>query len=288
MINRSLPTTFYGDDTRWFVATVVNTVPPPSLEGRIKIRIHGVHNLYTGEIPERDLPWAQVALPTTEGGLSGIGRNVGIVPGSFVYGIFMDGKGSQIPLVLGSMPRIELPTIVQTRSPQNQDSFKYDQEKLINQVVEELVEDDLRSGDADKRRNQAAKFFLDNGYKLMHACAIAGCLQARSNFVLFSETDEGAQGIAKWNNISEIGRFKDLIEFAKIYEPSSNWKKMSVQLQFVLFELRNKFTLANYKLVKTEFIEDAVDSFSKYYFKESTAQGALELAEKAYDEALAE
>lgn len=288
MINRTIPTQFYGDDNRWFVATVVNTIPPVSLEGRIKIRIHGVHNLYTGEIPEKDLPWAQVVLPTTEGGSSGIGKSVGIVPGSFVFGVFMDGKSSQIPLVLGSIPRIEFPTLVQTRNIQNQDSFKTSQEKIINQVIEEITDDDLRAGDQDKRRNQSVKFFIDNGYKLIHASAIAGCLQARSAFILYSENEEGAQGIGKWDNINEIGRFKDLIEFAKIYEPSSSWKKMSLQLQFVLFELRNKFIIANYKLKKTEYIEDAVNQFSNYYFKEKAAQGSLAFAEKAYDEALIE
>lgn len=288
-MNRSIPTTFYGDDSRWFVATVVNVVPPPGLEGRVKIRVYGIHNLYTGEIPEKDLPWAQVSLPTTEGGVSGIGKITNLSPGAFVYGIFLDGKSSQIPLVLGSMSKVEFPSIVQSKLEINQDSFKTNQEKIINQVVEEILDETDRVGDADLRRNQCVKFFLDNGYKLVHAAAIAGNLQSLSNFTLYSDQDESSQGIGQWSNLTEIGRFRDLIEFAKIYEPSSSWKRYSIQLQFVLHELRGKFVRANYLLKQTDYIEDAVEKFSRAYLKQiPIGRKALQLSEKAYDEAIAE
>ena len=81
---------FYGDDYRWFFGTVINAQPPVGLEGRVKVRINGVHNPNTTEIPEKDLPWAQVLIPTTEGGISGYGKIPQLLAGSFVFGVFLD------------------------------------------------------------------------------------------------------------------------------------------------------------------------------------------------------
>ena len=53
---------FYGDDIRWFFGTCINAHPPAGLEGRVKVRVNGVHSASTADIPERDLPWAQVRL----------------------------------------------------------------------------------------------------------------------------------------------------------------------------------------------------------------------------------
>ena len=80
-ILRPIQQEFYGDDHRWFFGTVINAQPPSGLEGRVKVRINGVHNPSTGEIPEKDLPWAQVLIPTTEGGVSGYGR----IPVSYTH-----------------------------------------------------------------------------------------------------------------------------------------------------------------------------------------------------------
>ena len=79
-------------------------------EGRFKIRIHGLHSPSTVDIPEADLPWAQCVLPTTEGGVSGIGKMPQLMPNALVFGMFMDGKHSQTPLILGSIPHVEFPT----------------------------------------------------------------------------------------------------------------------------------------------------------------------------------
>jgi hypothetical protein len=97
---------YYGDNTRWFIATVVNSTPPVGYEGRVKIRIHGLHSADTIDIPEDHLPWAQCVIPVTEGGVSGIGKIVPrVLPEALVFGFFMDGKDSQIPLIFGSLPK---------------------------------------------------------------------------------------------------------------------------------------------------------------------------------------
>ena len=109
-------TEYYGDETRWFIGIVINVNDPLQL-GRVQVRIHGIHSSDTNDIPLNDLPWAQTVVPVTEGGVSGLGANVGIKPASQVFGIFLDGKNSQLPLVMGSIPKIETlsPTETQNR-----------------------------------------------------------------------------------------------------------------------------------------------------------------------------
>jgi hypothetical protein len=97
---------YYGDQTRWFIGRVVNINDPKEL-GRIKVRIYGVHTSGESEIKDEDLPWAQVVAPITEGGVKGLGGILGIKVDAQAFGIFLDGKNSQLPLVLGSIPKYE-------------------------------------------------------------------------------------------------------------------------------------------------------------------------------------
>ncbi len=93
---------FYGDQTRWFVARVVDW--EDDYKGRVKIRVLGLHS---ESINDEDLPWAKCVLPTTEGGTSGIGKIPQVLNGAFVFGMFLDGKDSQLPLIFGSLPKYE-------------------------------------------------------------------------------------------------------------------------------------------------------------------------------------
>ena len=97
---------FYGDQNRWFVGLVIDIDDPLKLD-RVKVRIQGIHTHDTSLIPNSDLPWAQVAIPVTEGGSSGIGANASLKPRAQVFGFFLDGKNSQLPLIIGSIPKIE-------------------------------------------------------------------------------------------------------------------------------------------------------------------------------------
>jgi hypothetical protein len=94
---------YYGDTTRWFLGTVININDPLEV-GRVKVRIYGLHN---DNILSEDLPWAQVITPITEGGTTGLGGILGVKPDAQVFGIFLDGQNSQLPLILGSMPKLE-------------------------------------------------------------------------------------------------------------------------------------------------------------------------------------
>ena len=97
---------YYGDQIRWFIGNVVS-IDDPLQMGRIKVRILGVHQNNEIEIPSENLPFAQTVVPITEGGTNGLGNILGIQPGARVFRIFMDGPDSQLPLVLGSMPKYE-------------------------------------------------------------------------------------------------------------------------------------------------------------------------------------
>lgn len=97
---------FYGDQTRWFTGEV-KSISDPLQVGRIQVRIHGIHSDDTVDIPDENLPYAQVVAPITEGGTNGLGNPLGIQVGAVVFGIFLDGQNSQLPLILGSLPKLE-------------------------------------------------------------------------------------------------------------------------------------------------------------------------------------
>ena len=100
---KAISTEYYGDETRWFMGEVKSTSDPDKL-GRLRVRIFGLHTGDTSKIKDTDLPWANVVLPVTQGGTSNTTQPTGIQKGAKVFGIFVDGKQSQVPLVLGSIP----------------------------------------------------------------------------------------------------------------------------------------------------------------------------------------
>lgn len=100
---RTINTEYYGDDTRWFIGEVKSIADPDQL-GRVRVRIFGLHSTNTSLISNTDLPWANVVLPVTQGGTQTTTQPTGIQVGARVFGVFVDGKHSQMPLVLGSIP----------------------------------------------------------------------------------------------------------------------------------------------------------------------------------------
>ena len=119
---------FYGDQTRWFLGEVVNVKDDPLKLGRVKVKVFGVYD----EIDDADLPWAQIVVPVTHGvssygkeepleeptiangfGLFSekkttqqpLGQYLGMLVGTQVFGVFLDGPNSQLPMVIGSIPK---------------------------------------------------------------------------------------------------------------------------------------------------------------------------------------
>ena len=100
---RTINTEYYGDDTRWFIG-VVKAINDPARLGRVRVRVFGIHTHLTDLIADTELPWANVVIPVTHGGTSQQTPPTGIEIGAQVFGVFMDGEHSQVPLVVGSIP----------------------------------------------------------------------------------------------------------------------------------------------------------------------------------------
>ena len=113
--------TFYGDKSNWGMG-IVEDINDPLRAGRVRVRVYGLHDVSDAELPYIDLPWSQVMLPVTEAGISGVGTSpTGLVVGSMVYGVFLDGDDKQNFMVLGTVAGTSRQTRVQNQvhvSPQ--------------------------------------------------------------------------------------------------------------------------------------------------------------------------
>lgn len=86
----------------WWQGVIVD-VDDPEQSGRVRARIFGYHDDDDSTIPNDHLPWADVGLPTTSAGISGVGETHGLKRGSWVTGYFLDGHSGQLPVVLHSI-----------------------------------------------------------------------------------------------------------------------------------------------------------------------------------------
>lgn len=90
-------------ETVWFFGVVEDRDDPIRL-GRVRVRCYGYHSDDKGQIPTSSLPWAIPVNPVQSASSSGVGHSpTGLVEGSWVFGIFIDGERAQEPLILGSL-----------------------------------------------------------------------------------------------------------------------------------------------------------------------------------------
>ncbi len=236
----------YGDNFRWFIGVVVNNLDPLEL-GRVQVRIFGTHSREQLNIPNNTLPWATVASPTISGGTSGIGPMPQLLPGAQVVGFFMDGKGSQLPLVIGSIPHIHIPSEQQLERMQ-----KYSIGYGVGQVDPALARaaglttqgtssppntlgNAANGAGLSSSANYAMTYFVSRGWTPAQAAGIVGNLQAESgkNLSLTAVGDGGkALGIAQWHPNRRT-----------VYERTFGkpWSETSFndQLEFIHRELNN-------------------------------------------------
>lgn len=87
-----------------FWTGVVEDRNDPEQLGRCRVRIFGHHTGDTTSLSTQDLPWAIPLQSITSAAISGVGSTpVGIVPGSWVMGFFLDGQDAQKPIILGTV-----------------------------------------------------------------------------------------------------------------------------------------------------------------------------------------
>jgi hypothetical protein len=79
----------------FFIGVIENNVDP-RLEGRVQVRAFGIHGT-NKEIPRESLPWAVVAQGSYDA------NNIPRV-NAWVFGVFLDGRDAQTPMVLGLIP----------------------------------------------------------------------------------------------------------------------------------------------------------------------------------------
>ena len=286
-----IPTTyrkFYGDETRWFVGTVLDINDPEQL-GRVKVRIYGVHPDNPKEAGLGDLPWAPVVVGPLEGGSSGIGANTGIKPRAQVFGIFLDGKNSQLPMVIGSIPKYETQS-ARNRRPVDDDETNVTTENRIPPPQKPLttpaIDGEKLRGDTNVEK--AFNFFISpegGGFSPEQTCGILGNFAVENGIMLRNDRDfdptitalekDGTRafGLAQWNEAARAGnRLGELIKFSQ--ENGYDHRTMYAQLSFTKYELYKYPYLGLADLIETERLRDATVVFEKKY--ERPAAGSTE------------
>lgn len=258
---------YYGDQTRWFVGIAVDINDPLQL-GRVKVRIFGIHSENEADVPNKYLPWAQTVMPVTEAGSSGLGATVGIKEKAQVFGIFLDGKSSQLPLVLGSIPKFETGS---QKHNLNINPKAYGKIDLIDgsQVLTTNKPDtELLSGNSNVER--AYNFFISEeggGFTPPQAAAMIG------NFLQESGTGgdinpsavsafqgEGSIGIAQWNPSPKAdARALKLKEFAASI--NAPWNSVYAQVQWTKYELNTVPYLGFRELKSARDVDEATEVF---------------------------
>lgn len=98
-----------GLQSNVFYTGVVEDRQDPMMLGRVRVRVVGVHSEDKAEISTSSLPWASVIQSANNPINSGVGTSPnGLVEGSWVLVFFTDGINLQCPVVLGSLPGINV------------------------------------------------------------------------------------------------------------------------------------------------------------------------------------
>ena len=225
---KGLPSEFYGDHVSWFTGLVINERPPAGegLEGYVQIRIHGVHSPSLEDIPQSALPWAQVLIPTTEGGTSGLGSTPRIEAGALIFGFFMDGKYSQVPIVIGSLPHITTPTPIQLGFDPIGDDADNIQELLDLVSMENENTGDITTQVKDSRIGGTLKKALDAGLDFESSIALTAELDIASGMIT-GDHDDGSFGIDNFTG-TRLDSLKN---------SSPDFQNFDKQVDFVLKEL---------------------------------------------------
>lgn len=235
----------YGDNVRWFIGVATNNLDPLQL-GRVQVRIFGIHSRDHIAIPNHALPWATVLQGTHSGGTSGIGMLPQILPGAQVFGMFLDGKESQLPCVVGVMPKIEIPSEQQLSGMQLKTST-YSIGYGVGQVDPALARAaglttepnvvPIGAGTVGSTNvERAFNYFTSRGFSEKQAAGMVGNLIVESGTELPPHGPRGdggkAAGIAQWHP----GR-RNIFE--QVYGKPWQSSTFEDQLQFIVWELNN-------------------------------------------------
>lgn len=137
---------------RWFLG-VVEDRDDPEQNGRVRVRIYNVHGDPV-ETPKNTLPWAVVLLPGFSASLKQVGVSAtGLQLNSTVFGFFMDGNDTMMPIIIGVLPgKNDLPKLAagqntidkQLMGPEPESAFraKYPYNKVTQTESGHVIEID--------------------------------------------------------------------------------------------------------------------------------------------------
>ena len=255
---KTLQGDYYGDYFRWFIGIVVNNKDPLKL-GRVKVRIRGIHSPSVAQTSTNDLPWAQVIVPSTEGGISGIGKMPQLQQGSQVIGFFIDGLSSQLPMVIGSVHHFERK---KNATGNNKEETPLDGEKPNN--VQDGEGNDGRKIDSQdlpggSNGEKIFNYLKKQGLTDEQAAGVIGNLTAESNLDpnALNPNDVGkpAFGLAQWRG----SRYEDLIDFSN--SNGLDHTTLEAQLPFMMHELESQSWLGYGALQNATTVSDATRVF---------------------------
>jgi len=263
---------FYGDQTRWFVGRVISINDPLEM-GRVKVRIVGIHDNI--EIRDGDLPWAQVVVPVTEGGSSGLGASTGIKEQAQVFGLFLDGVHSQLPLVVGSMPKFEADIESTAGIFQPNIPSQFDPAVNKNLLPPDVVDEENLYGDTNIEK--AYNFLITKEGLNLPPQAAAGvignfCEESGANanngdidpLAVSGIPGEGSFGIAQWNPAPAAGnRLGALQEFSA--SCNLTYTSLYAQLLWTRKELTTLPYLGYAELKKAETPKEAALIFMRKF-----------------------
>lgn len=87
------------DNLMFFMGVVEKSNVLPPVPGQVKVRVHGIHP-GKEKVKTENLPWATPVIGTYNNAFKPPEEN------TWVFGVFLDGREAQTPLLLGSLPSI--------------------------------------------------------------------------------------------------------------------------------------------------------------------------------------
>ena len=100
-----------------FFTCEVRDIRDPDYAGKVKVIVHGHHNIGDTPIPDEELPWAYPIMNNTPS-LNKIGTTTNYLPGTCLIGFWLDPETKQIPCVLGSMHRAGFAKAASLKDPE--------------------------------------------------------------------------------------------------------------------------------------------------------------------------
>lgn len=127
---------FFGKNPpKWWVGQVplgqtTNKLDPRKWGDRVQVRISGYHPKEGSVLPNKDLPWAIILKPTSQGNLNK--GSTAICGGEWVIGVFLDDK-CEHPAIVGVLGRSDYSYTVGVGDQESQQSTNYENTNIYNE-----------------------------------------------------------------------------------------------------------------------------------------------------------